>query len=149
MLPLYADSDFIELLRRDKRYKAEAYVFVFQSLGYAQETLHLGQPQESETVAEHGKVLERGKTRKDEQTVQHVTGQDLSWAARDFALLQYGYLAKTVLNDMGIRTTGDIGELVYNLIGIGKMSKTPGDSRKDFDNVFDFAEAFDNQYRIQ
>ncbi len=154
MLSLYSDNDFVELLRQDKRYKAEAYIFVFQSLNYAQEVLQLGHSQESEAVTgelcecEEGECRDVDEAFKDEKAEQHVTGQDLSRAARDFALSQYGYLAKMVLNDMGIRVTGDIGEIVYNLIGIGKMSKTPGDRREDFDDVFDFAEAFDNQYRI-
>ena len=37
-----------------------------------------------------------------------------------------------------IRSTSDIGDLVYNLIASGDLEKTPKDSRADFDNVYDF-----------
>ena len=33
---------------------------------------------------------------------KHVSGQELCEAIREYALLQYGYLAKTVLNSWGI-----------------------------------------------
>ena len=42
----------------------------------------------------------------------------------------------TVLALWGIRSTSDIGEIVYNLIASGDLEKTPSDSRADFDNVF-------------
>ena len=51
---------------------------------------------------------------------------------------QYGMLAKSVLNEWGVRTTGDFGEIVFNLIDIGQMKKTDSDRREDFENVFDF-----------
>lgn len=148
MLSLYTDRDFVELIRQDKRYKAEAYLFVFQTLNYAQEVLQLGRPSETEPPPERHDEEEEDADEEDAEMRQHVTGQDLSRAARDFALSQYGFLAKPVLNSMGIRTTGDIGEIVYNLIEIGKMSKTPEDSRDDFENVFDFSDAFDGKYEI-
>ena len=49
-------------------------------------------------------------------------------------------MAKVVLNSWGLRTTGDFGEIVYNLIGIGMMKKSKTDRREDFDDVFDFDE---------
>ena len=55
----------------------------------------------------------------------HVTGQELCEAIRRYALDQYGYMAKLVLNNWGIRSTGDFGEIVFNLIRIGRMRKTP------------------------
>ena len=59
-------------------------------------------------------------------------------AVRKLALRQYGLLAATVLNHWGVRSTSDIGDIVYNLIAAGDLEKTPSDSRSDFDNVFDF-----------
>ena len=69
-------------------------------------------------------------------------------AARQYALEQYGYMAKTVLNSWGIHSTGDFGEIVFNLIRIGQMRKTPHDRREDFDNVYDFDEAFLKGFKI-
>ncbi len=140
MISLFSDNNFLDLLKRDRRYKAEAYFFVFQALHYAQEKLHLGRLQKSETT---------GESRTDENNhANHVTGQDLSRAARDFALSQYGFLAKTVLEDIGIQKSEDIGEIVYNLIGINVMHKTAEDSPADFANIFDFSLAFEGQYQI-
>lgn len=47
---------------------------------------------------------------------------------------------------MGIRSTSDLGEIVYNLIASGDLEKAPSDSRTDFDNLFDFEAAFHRDY---
>jgi len=79
---------------------------------------------------------------------RHVTGQELCEAIRRYALEQYGYMAKTVLNSWGVYSTGDFGEIVYNLIRIGQMRKTPQDRREDFDDVYQFDTAFESEFRI-
>ncbi|RIK78934.1 MAG: hypothetical protein DCC67_11110 [Planctomycetota bacterium] len=120
-----------ELLRRDRRYHFDAYVFVFEALRYAQEKMGLG----AEAPA-------------DEQAERHVTGQQLCEAMRRYAHEQYGYLAKQVLNHWGVRSTSDFGEIVFNLIKIGQMKKTADDRREDFDDVFDFDEGFQHSFQI-
>jgi uncharacterized repeat protein (TIGR04138 family) len=112
-----------ELLRRDRRYHRDAYFFVFEALRYAQEHMRLGQP--SSDAAE-------------DEPERHVTGQQLCEAIRRYAVQQYGLMAKSVLNEWGVRSTNDFGEIVFNLIDIGQMRKTETDRREDFDNVFDF-----------
>jgi uncharacterized repeat protein (TIGR04138 family) len=67
---------------------------------------------------------------------------------RRYAHQQYGYLAKQVLNHWGITSTGDFGEIVFNLIEIGQMRKTSDDRREDFDEVFDFDEGFRHSFQI-
>jgi uncharacterized repeat protein (TIGR04138 family) len=37
---------------------------------------------------------------------------------------------------------------VFNLIEIGQMRKTADDRREDFDDVFDFVEAFQHSFQI-
>jgi uncharacterized repeat protein (TIGR04138 family) len=73
---------------------------------------------------------------------RHVSGQQLCDASRVYAVRQYGALAKNVLNHWGVQSTGDFGEIVFNLIAIGQMRKTESDRREDFDEVFDFDDAF-------
>jgi uncharacterized repeat protein (TIGR04138 family) len=119
----------IKLLCEDRRYKLEAYQFVRNGLEYAQDVLELGRREELR--------LPEGDVR----TVRHVTGQDLSHALKQYAHHQYGYLAKLVLAGWGIHSTSDFGEIVYNLIKIGEMTKSPEDRREDFDDVFDFEQA--------
>ena len=58
------------------------------------------------------------------------------------SLRQYGLLAATVLAHWGLRSTSDIGDIVFNMIVAGDLEKTESDSRSDFDNVFDFTTAF-------
>jgi uncharacterized repeat protein (TIGR04138 family) len=126
-----------ELLRRDKRYHLDAYVFVFDALRYAHEQLGLGRSPGSldDTVVGDESEEER-----------HITGQQLCEAIRQYAMKQYGGLAKSVLNHWGVQSTGDFGEIVFNLISIGQMRKTDNDRREDFDEVFAFDDAFRDSF---
>ena len=130
-----------KLLNRDRRYPIHAYVFVFEALKYAQKVLEMGVESPSERVG--------GRREEKETPEHHVTGQQLCEAIRRYALQQYGYMAKTVLNSWGIYSTGDFGEIVFNLIRIGEMRKTPGDRREDFDGLYDFDTAFKRQFKFQ
>jgi uncharacterized repeat protein (TIGR04138 family) len=126
----------LSLLERDTRYKVEAYRFVREALDFAHHELGMGQA---------------GRLMPDEEPPPeaHVTGQQLCEAIRQFAVRQYGYLAKMVLNSWGIYTTGDFGEIVFNLIEINEMKKSDSDRREDFDDVYDFDEVFVQQFRIE
>ena len=137
------DPAIAQLLEEDRRYPLEAYIFVFEALHYAQNVLGMGSEAASEPAGRP--ESERGR---DAGPQRHVTGQELCEAIRRFALEQYGYMAKTVLGNWGIHATGDFGEIVFNLIRIGQMRKTPHDRREDFDNVYDFDSAFREQFRI-
>jgi len=122
-----------ELLRRDKRFHLDAYVFVFDALRYAHEQLGLGRSPGS---------IEDTAVAEETEEERHITGQQLCEAIRLYAVKQYGGLAKSVLNHWGVQRTGDFGEIVFNLISIGQMRKTDNDRREDFDHVFNFDEGF-------
>jgi uncharacterized repeat protein (TIGR04138 family) len=47
-----------------------------------------------------------------------------------------------------VTKTGDFGEIVFNLIGIGQMRKTSDDRREDFDDVFDFDTGLEQSFKI-
>lgn len=132
------------LLKEDRRYRLDAYMFVFEALGYAQDVMGMGTESQSEPVAE---IDEEDDELDGPQ--RHVSGQELCEAIRRFALQQYGLMAKTVLGSWGIHETGDFGEIVFNLIRIGRMRKTPHDRREDFDDVYDFQTAFREEFKIQ
>jgi uncharacterized repeat protein (TIGR04138 family) len=121
-----------ELLRRDRRYHRDAYFFVFEALRFAQEQLGLGGMLKGEPA--------------DVEEERHISGQQLCEAIRQYAIQQYGMLAKNVLNEWGVRTTGDFGEIVFNLIEIGQMKKTQHDRREDFDKVFDFDDGLQDAF---
>ena len=121
--------EFIQLLRDDQRYKAEAYQFVGEALNYAQETRE-EQPSDAE------------------QSESHLTGQQLCDVIRLYALEQSGLLAQSVLNSWGVFETSDFGEIVYNLIRIGRMKKSEEDRREDFDDVYSFDTALNQTFRF-
>lgn len=73
---------------------------------------------------------------------RHVTGRELCFGLRDYALQEYGLLARTVLKRWNIRETRDFGLMVYALIDAGRLQKNEEDSLEDFTNVFAFSTAF-------
>ena len=77
---------------------------------------------------------------------RHVTGPELAWACRDYALDQYGLLAKDILEYWGVQETRDLGRIVFALVDLGLLITQPSDREEDFDNVFQFTEAFDAAY---
>ncbi|HUX01565.1 MAG TPA: Minf_1886 family protein, partial [Phycisphaerae bacterium] len=104
------------VLLRDRRYSRDAYVFVSESLGY--------------TVQKLGR---KG----------HVAGRELCEGLRDHALEQFGRMARVVLESWGVRSSEDIGNLVFNMVEAGLLRKTEEDRREDFRGVLDFEEAFE------
>jgi uncharacterized repeat protein (TIGR04138 family) len=133
----------LRMLKEDRRYRLEAYEFLFNALKFAQEDLGLGSDVPSEPLP--GQEQEKEEPKKPQK---HLTGQQLCEAIRIYALDQFGYMAKCVLGNWGIHSTSDIGEMVYNLIRVGEMRKTRQDRREDFDNVYDFDEAFRQNFKI-
>jgi uncharacterized repeat protein (TIGR04138 family) len=73
---------------------------------------------------------------------RHVSGQQLCLGLRDYALQQYGMLARTVLSRWGIRKTEDFGRIVFAMIDGGLMRRSDQDTIEDFRGVYDFEEAF-------
>ncbi len=135
------DSDaFLKLLKKDRRFTLETYRFINEALEYAQE---LGMGKAAATENPDGAASSPRKV------ANHVTGQELSRAAKDWAVLQYGFMAKTVLAKLGLRKTRDFGDAVYNMIDVGLMSKTPEDSVEDFDDVFDLGAELDRAFSFQ
>lgn len=84
-----------------------------------------------------------------EDAAHHVSGRELSEGLREYALLQWGLLARTVLRRWGITRTDDFGRIVFSLVENGWMSKTEEDTPEDFREVYDFALAFEEKYRIE
>lgn len=122
-------TDLARVLARDPRYTIQAYAFVFEALEF------------SKSLKKRAQRPARGKARASAAT-RHVTGRELCEGARRVATEHYGLMALTVLKLWGIRSTADIGEIVFNLIASGELEKTSSDTRADFDNVFDFDNAF-------
>ena len=114
-----------EICKKDPRYDAEAYVFIREALDY--------------TV----KMLDRPA----EEPGRHVSGRELQEGVREYALNEFGPMTLSVLNRWGIKSTEDIGEMVFNLVESGILGKTENDERKDFAGGYDFEEAFAAPFR--
>jgi uncharacterized repeat protein (TIGR04138 family) len=104
------------------QYNERAYLFMLQSIEFLQARL---------------------------EARRHVTGGELSWACRDYAHERFGLLARTVLEGWGVKSTADLGRIVYSLIDIGLLSSQPGDREEDFNDVYDFTVALDESYQMR
>jgi uncharacterized repeat protein (TIGR04138 family) len=134
------------IIASDPRFPIEAYAFVLEALHHARhhklKALERG-PDKTATAPAPPAPGTRSRRSRTRRTVRsgHVTGRELCESLRVLALRQYGLLAVTVLAHWGIRSTSDVGDIVYNMIATGDLEKTPSDSRSDFDNVFNFETA--------
>ncbi|MBO0697384.1 MAG: hypothetical protein J2P46_03230 [Zavarzinella sp.] len=123
--------EIVEIVRRDRRYAYEAYEFVFEALSHTQRMVGRVPVGDDPPTPEH-----------------HVSGKEILEGAVDLAREEYGFLARTVFQQWGIRRTGDLGEIVFNLIESGLLSKTDTDSRADFQDVFDMDRALTEGFTI-
>ncbi len=77
----------------------------------------------------------------------HVSGRELLFGLRDYAMERFGLMAPTVFRAWGVKTTLDFGFIVENLIEAGVFSKRDEDSLESFRSVFDFEQEFVRRYR--
>lgn len=113
------------ICERDKRIDRDAYYFLREALEATVSKLR------NDETPEH----------------QHVNGPELLDGLRDYALAQYGPLTATVLERWGLRATGDIGRMVFQLIEIGAFGQSDEDEPEDFVDHYDFDEAFREPFR--
>ncbi|MGQ0539744.1 MAG: Minf_1886 family protein [Gemmatimonadaceae bacterium] len=79
-------------------------------------------------------------------TRRHIDGRELALACRDLAIERYGVLARSVLEHWGIRSSADLGDVVFTLVDLGFLMSQETDTRLAFVDVFDFDEAFELAY---
>lgn len=114
-----------QVLAHDSRYEREAYIFLREALEFAQKR--------------------QRKSRAPAST--HVSAAELLDGFRSYTLQQFGPMSMTVLEYWGIRSTGDVGRMVFNLIGAGIFGRSEEDQIEDFENGFNFSEAFVEPFR--
>jgi uncharacterized repeat protein (TIGR04138 family) len=134
-------DELARIIAGDPRYAIDAYAFILDALGHARTQKLKGKSEERDRdrSSQPGRASRSSPSQtKNPSGSGHVTGRELCETIRRLALRQFGALAATVFDHWGVRSTSDIGEIVYNLIAAGDLEKTPSDSRSDFDNVFDF-----------
>jgi len=115
----FAEEILDQLRERNPRFHGKAYLFLLSSLHAVLEDLD--QP-------------------------RHVSGRELARGVRDLALERFGPMARIVLEHWGIHNTDDLGEIVFALVDCGILIKQEEDRREDFRDVYDFEEAFEQDY---
>ena len=113
-----------QYLLEDPRYPAEAYYFIRDGFEYVARDLE-----------------------EKEGAPRHLSGRELADGLREFALDEYGPMAFFTLGQWNIHRTADFGELVYNLIRMGRFSQNKGDKKSDFNDLYDFDEVFNGPFR--
>ncbi len=109
-----------KIVRDDPRFHRDGYFFLREALDHTQKMV--------------------GKVKKDE--IRHVSGKELLDGIRDYGLEQFGPMTLTVLEEWGIRSCEDFGEMVFNMVGNNLLAKTEKDTRDDFKDGFNFDDAF-------
>ncbi|MFO0839648.1 MAG: Minf_1886 family protein [Phycisphaerae bacterium] len=120
-MPELTPEKLEETIRCDGRYAPEAYEFLHRGLMHSTQMVYGEQPPEG---------------------ARHVSGAQLCQGLRDLAIRQWGPLALDVLQRWGVRRTRDFGEMVFLLVSVGFLGKQDEDRIEDFDDVYDFSEAF-------
>jgi len=164
------DNSLQQLAAKVGDFSEDAYHFVREGLGYAVTRTHGPESTAQITVfrflmknkldlddladlCERGELSGTIKAAVDEaggvaNLNRHVTGGEMCWGLREFALHRWGKLARRVLDSWNVRCTLDFGRIVFSMIEHEFMQKQPSDSIDDFNDVFDFEEAFDRSYDI-
>ncbi|MBC2600428.1 Minf_1886 family protein [Puniceicoccus vermicola] len=107
------------------RFHPNAYLFVRQGLDF---------------------TLSQLKERGEIQSRQHISGEKLLDGIRAYALEQFGPMAKAVLDHWNIESCRDFGVIVFELVDYGVLGKTDEDNIRDFENGYDFSDAFEKPF---
>ena len=118
----FADDVLARIRSHGGHYDERGYLFVLAAIEYLQSRLEVR---------------------------RHVSGAELAWACRDFAVRQFGLMAESVLGHWGLTRTDDFGRIVFTLVEVGLLVTQPGDREADFAGVYDFHEAFSASYQWQ
>ena len=116
-----------QIAREDGRYDVKALEFVYEGLG-----------QTIQDIRDNSLSAEE----------RHISGQELADGLGSLAIRRWGKLAKLVLNEWGIKTTRDFGEIVYLMIRNKWMRSQETDRIEDFDSVFDFEDRFEASFKF-
>jgi uncharacterized repeat protein (TIGR04138 family) len=159
-----------ELVEHVGRYPEDAFLFVRDGLSYTADRLHGPETDAHRKIQQYlasnnlhwndlcdrydARTLPRPLMKAlqaaggPEKVNRHVSGRELCWGLRDFALERWGLLARTVLESWSVRDTVDFGEIVFGFIDFDLMRKQPDDDVEDFKEVYSFHEAFEEPFYI-
>ena len=131
-------KDLLSVVKATK-YPLEAFQFIEQGLAFTVKRIH-GEPPKK------GKQAKEAKEQPPQN--RHISGKALCHGLRDYAVEQYGAMARTVLRHWRITSCEDFGHIVFAMVDAGMMNKTDDDSIRDFVGVFSFDEAFSETVQL-
>lgn len=125
MQAIQFEQSVVSILKRDRRFDAQAYFFLKEALDF---TL--------KRIAD----ANGGQSR-------HVSGPELLEGFRDHALEQFGPMAATLMAEWGVAQCRDVGDMVFLLIEEQVFGKQESDKPEDFAGVFDLQESLREPFR--
>jgi len=114
------EERFEDLVQAEPRFAREAYIFLFEALDFTTRQVHA--PESFAPSQDPG--------------AQHVNGQDLLEGIRTHAIQQFGCLASAVFESWGVKSSEDVGEMVFQLVDRGLMGCRDSDDPGDFKDGF-------------
>jgi uncharacterized repeat protein (TIGR04138 family) len=115
------DEKILDLCRQEPHFAYEAYEFVCDAVTFTQK--RLGRDPDIDPD--------------DPDADHHVSGSELLRGVCDLAVREFGMMAPVVFRQWGVRTTDDIGKMVFDLIAVERLSKSDRDAPEDFHELFD------------
>ncbi len=107
------------MVKRNPKFKGEAYQFVLESIRAWMTGL---------------------------ESPRHVSAEEVADAVRVAALKRFGPLARSVLEHWGLHSTRDIGLVVFTLVDHDYLVKRSEESLDDFAGLYRFDDAFRDNF---
>jgi len=102
-------EQILNVSQKYDKYPAGAYVFIFEVLDWI--TISLQK--------------------------KHMTGGELALAAYAYSIERYGLLARPVWEQLNLKSSEDLGQVVFHLVEEGLMGRQDSDKPEDFNGIFD------------
>jgi len=114
----HVENTITNLARKRGDFRAEAYYFTLDALNHQVEELSVR---------------------------RHLSGPEVLGGVVRLAHRRFGEEAARILNGWGITCTRHVGEIIYDLIEAGILSKTEDDRLEDFEGGFDLNDALNEE----
>lgn len=120
------DDKFMEMLfsikEKNGKYPEKAYLFAFKIL------------------------KDLAKNNKNQQKSENIKAANLLITFRNYALNEFGPMTASVLQEWNICSCRDLGNVIFDLVNAGVLEKDETDRIEDFEEIYDFNEAFIHPY---
>jgi uncharacterized repeat protein (TIGR04138 family) len=126
------DPRILELCRQLPPFAYEAYEFVCEAVTFTMKRLGRANAELPEPTSD-----------------QHVSGAELLRGVCDLAIREFGMMASVVFKQWGVRTTDDIGTMVFKLINVDLLSRSDRDAPEDFHELFDLHRTLAEGFELQ